>query len=500
MDFLGPLPPLELGEMLAKASAVVSLVVLVILLVKRVKRGSASGAASGAACAAGLPVRDLQKRPLALATDIIFGTSPLGGIGAEMSDDEAEEVVEHAVVVGFRMFDTAPHYGCGAAEVRLGNGLRNGCSAVCRTRKLAAALLAEQIIVWTKVGRLVKAAEEITAADAVEHDNAPGSATTIYHDSPVGVLPVLDYTAAGARQSFEDSCARLGAGVVVTGLRCHDPETAAREQAATAPKGSIVGLATLRDERFAATIGAAPEAPAAAEALVEAAADEAPKSIRQSSRLKGEAAPTPKQAPPSAKKAPQSAKTPVKTPAKAPAKTPRTPGVAAPALPPLEISLGLNNASAALRILELTNPADANSNMRLDSVMLAGRWNLLDQSGAGVLAVCAARGVKVHVAGVFASGLLAGGETCEYAAATSTQKAKAAQWAKLAQGYDCDVKAVAVAFALLPQCVDKVAVGLGTVEEVDAMVQLVGGAANVPAALWREAVKLKLLAPSLLAF
>ena len=41
-----------------------------------------------------------------------------------------------------------------------------------------------------------------------------------------------------------------------------------------------------------------------------------------------------------------------------------------------------------------------------DSALLAGGWNLLSQAGAPCLAACAARGVAVHVAGVFASGLL----------------------------------------------------------------------------------------------
>ena len=45
--------------------------------------------------------------------DVLFGCSPLGGVGESLDDDEAEEAVERAVELGFRSFDTAPHYGLG---------------------------------------------------------------------------------------------------------------------------------------------------------------------------------------------------------------------------------------------------------------------------------------------------------------------------------------------------------------------------------------------------
>ena len=394
--------------------------------------------------------------PLALKTadlavgDILVGTSPLGGIVEELSDDEAEAVVERCVEVGFRHFDTAPHYGLGVAESRLGAGLRRGCAKLTRTRRAALKILDEEVRVWTKVGRVIKTKDTVAAGDVVEADNLPGSSTTIYlrvdprgihifhptsmcahatasthalrpcfenstraidssktqpnrrrcdrarefrslvgtaqttgrmphSDSPEDAVPVLDYSAAGAAKSYAQSLGRLGPGVVVAGLRCHDPESPALEAAALA--GSLPGLAAVRAET-----GKRPAPPGA----------ETPGAKRR----KGENG-----------------------------------AAAAPPLP-LELSIGLNDAAVALRILDATNPArgdGAGGPPALDSVMLAGRWHLLDQTGAPVLAACAARGVRVEIAGAYASGLLAGGPNYEYKPATPAHVARRDAWAGAAK-------------------------------------------------------------------
>ena len=72
------------------------------------------------------------------------------------------------------------------------------------------------------------------------------------------------------------------------------------------------------------------------------------------------------------------------------------------------VSIGMNDAAFVLRMIEGKPKGTFNS------VMLAGSWNLLDQSGLEVLKACEARGVDVHNAGVFASGLLVGGATFRY--------------------------------------------------------------------------------------
>jgi hypothetical protein len=68
----------------------------------------------------------------------------------------------------------------------------------------------------------------------------------------------------------------------------------------------------------------------------------------------------------------------------------------------------------------------------------AGGWNLLNQNGMPLLAVAEARGIDVHIAGIFSSGLLAGGTTVYAAGSDNGQSppaelaAKAKGWGKLA--------------------------------------------------------------------
>ena len=53
-----------------------------------------------------------------------MGTIPLGNLYVGLSDREAEETVEHALALGVRYIDTAPAYGYGLAEERVGRALR----------------------------------------------------------------------------------------------------------------------------------------------------------------------------------------------------------------------------------------------------------------------------------------------------------------------------------------------------------------------------------------
>ena len=158
-----------------------------------------------------MAAKPLARRSTAFGvSDVIIGTSPLGGIGASISDAAAADIVEKCVAAGFRDFDTAPLYGLGKAEERLGEGLRrSGKEAQCR--------------VWTKVGRLIRTTENVADPDDVEEANVPGKG--IYFDSPKDARPVQDYSWNGAFLSYDDSVRRLGENVKICGLRCHDPET-----------------------------------------------------------------------------------------------------------------------------------------------------------------------------------------------------------------------------------------------------------------------------------
>jgi len=54
---------------------------------------------------------------------MIFGGAPIGGLYAPVSDDQAAATLEAAWAAGIRAFDTAPHYGVGLSEQRLGRFL-----------------------------------------------------------------------------------------------------------------------------------------------------------------------------------------------------------------------------------------------------------------------------------------------------------------------------------------------------------------------------------------
>ena len=52
-----------------------------------------------------------------------FGGAPLGNLFHEVAEDEAIALVRHAHAAGVRYFDTAPHYGNGLSETRIGKAL-----------------------------------------------------------------------------------------------------------------------------------------------------------------------------------------------------------------------------------------------------------------------------------------------------------------------------------------------------------------------------------------
>ena len=128
-----------------------------------------------------------------------------------------------------------------------------------------------------------------------------------------------------------------------------------------------------------------------------------------------------------------------------------------------------------------------------DNVMIAGAWNLIDQDGLELLLSCQKRGIKVHNAGIFASGLLVGGDRYKYQPAPSGILVRRAKWQALAQSHGVPLPAVAIAFALAPAVVEKAAVGVQSPEEVRANAEWLAAAENVPPRLWREAKERGLL-------
>jgi D-threo-aldose 1-dehydrogenase len=155
-----------------------------------------------------------------------LGCAPLGNLHRERSDEEAHAVLEAAWDVGIRHFDTAPHYGLGLSEERLGQFLRT------KPRR--------EYVVSTKVGRLLR---PDTAWDGAAKDSG-GFAV------PARLRRVLDYSADGVRASVEESLTRLGLDHVDI-LYVHDPQLADDGAAASA----LDALAALRAEGLVAAIG-----------------------------------------------------------------------------------------------------------------------------------------------------------------------------------------------------------------------------------------------------
>lgn len=118
-----------------------------------------------------------------------FGTAPLGNMYRDVPEDEALATVRAAWDHGIRYFDTAPLYGAGLAELRLG--------------RVLAAYPRDEFVVSTKVGRIVLDETEDSAARDLGEKGG-----LFEHGRPNKI--VYDYSADGVRRSIDDSLDRLG--------------------------------------------------------------------------------------------------------------------------------------------------------------------------------------------------------------------------------------------------------------------------------------------------
>ncbi|WP_427892148.1 aldo/keto reductase [Kribbella sp. GL6] len=156
-----------------------------------------------------------------------LGCAPLGNLFEEFTDEQADAILTAAWDAGVRYFDTAPHYGLGLSEQRLGRFL--------------ATKPRDEYVVSTKVGRLLR---ENPSWDGTALD-ATGFVV------PARLRRVLDYSAAGVRASVEDSLTRLGLDRIDI-LFVHDPELSG-DPGAT--ESALTALADVRSEGVAAAIG-----------------------------------------------------------------------------------------------------------------------------------------------------------------------------------------------------------------------------------------------------
>ncbi len=278
-------------------------------------------------------------------TQLGLGTAPLGNLFSAVTDADADATVGAAWDGGIRFFDTAPLYGHGLAERRLGRALKG------RPR--------EEYVVATKVGRLLR------PPSGARHPK-------IFTEVP-DLEPVFAYSRDDTLRSIEESLERLGLDRVDV-VHVHDPD----DHEAEAMTGAFPALLELRDQGVISAVGA-----------------------------------------------------------------------------------GMNQWEMLDRFVQRVD---------LDCVLLAGRYTLLDCSGADVLLPrCEEQNVGVVVGGVFNSGLLAdpdANHTYDYAPASDSLRARAEELRATARSGGVTLRAAALRFALAHPAVTSVVVGARTAKEM----------------------------------
>jgi D-threo-aldose 1-dehydrogenase len=156
---------------------------------------------------------------------LALGTAPLGNLFAPVAEEDAAATVGSALEAGLTYVDTAPHYGLGLAERRLG--------------RLLAGVPRDRFVVSTKVGRLVRPLAPGETADPEGFADSPPARR------------VWDLSGDGVRRSLEESLERLGLDRVDI-LLLHDPDDHERE----AYEQAVPALIELRDQGVVTAIGA----------------------------------------------------------------------------------------------------------------------------------------------------------------------------------------------------------------------------------------------------
>lgn len=164
-------------------------------------------------------------------TELGFGGAPLGGVGDRLTAEGAAGIVAAGWERGIRYFDTAPLYGHGLSERRLGSALQ--------------AYDRDDFVLSTKVGRLL-----VPESEGVRH-------AAMRDNEPFAVR--YDYSSDAVRRSVEESLERLGLERIDI-LLCHDIDTwtHGEEQPAVyaaAIEGALPAMRDLREEGVVGAIG-----------------------------------------------------------------------------------------------------------------------------------------------------------------------------------------------------------------------------------------------------
>ena len=155
-----------------------------------------------------------------------LGGAEIGNHRVALDETAARALLEAAWAAGVRLFDTAPHYGLGLSERRLGTFLAG------RPR--------DGFRVSTKVGRRL-----------VAQDNPTGALDDEGFLVRADLRREWDFTEAGVRASVEDSLTRLGLDHVDVAY-LHDPERWDLDGALASGLPALVGL---REQGLVRSIG-----------------------------------------------------------------------------------------------------------------------------------------------------------------------------------------------------------------------------------------------------
>ncbi len=322
-----------------------------------------------------IPTRSIGATGLRVG-ELGFGAAPLGNLYEPLTDDVARATIGAAIDAGLRYVDTAPYYGLGLSERRVGDALRG----------------MGDVVVSTKVGRV------LVPDGAVQDDRERHG-----FRSAMPFSPVYDYSYDGIMRSCEASLQRLGLARIDI-LYVHDigALTHRGDHAVTFRQLADGGLKALTELRDGGAIGA--------------------------------------------------------------------------------FGIGVNEIAVCLEVM-----AEA----RLDAILLAGRYTLLEQAALDdLLPVCTAAGTSIVVGGPYNSGILATGTRAggvlhyDYAPAPPEIVARVRGIESVAAQHGVTLAAAALQFPLAHRQVASVIPGLASPHRVAQTVALYREA--IPADFWAE--------------
>jgi D-threo-aldose 1-dehydrogenase len=155
-----------------------------------------------------------------------FGAAGIGNLYSAVSDEDAHGAVTTALAAGVRYLDTAPHYGLGLSERRVGEAIKD--------------VPRDELVLSTKVGRLL-----------VDDPGGAHRRDDEGFDVPATVRRVRDYSRDGVLRSLAASMRRLGTDRIDV-VYVHDPD----EHYAAALDGALPALSELRDQGVIGGFGA----------------------------------------------------------------------------------------------------------------------------------------------------------------------------------------------------------------------------------------------------